>query len=55
MRKISSFGYLLAFVLPVLVIFSMRLGDSYLLMPAAFVFIGFPILDYLIGLNGEAQ
>ena len=49
MRRISSFGYLLAFVLPVLVIYSMRLGDSYLLMPAAFVFIGFPILDYFVG------
>lgn len=49
MRKTSSLGYLLAFVIPLIVIISIKLGGYFFFLPTILVFIGLPILDYLVG------
>ena len=49
MRKISSLGYLLAFLIPFMVLASIQLSGFYFLIPAIFVFAIMPILDYLVG------
>ena len=53
MRNTSSLGYLLAFVIPFIVIISINLGGYYFFLPTILVFIGLPILDYLVGTDSS--
>lgn len=53
MRKISSLGYLLAFLIPFMVLASIQFSGFYFLIPAIFVFAIMPILDYTVGTDNS--
>ncbi len=51
----KKYGYLLAFILPAVLVWSTTLGGPYIWTTLALVFVAFPLLDYMVGLDTSNQ